>query len=75
MTGQFSIDPNKVLFRWVEDHGGMKFYYVAHVRDGRRVYSYSNYADPLDSNAIPLASASSLDTETASPLTNIRLER
>jgi hypothetical protein len=46
------------------DHGGMKFYYLAHVRDGKLVRSYSNYADPLDSNANPLDIASSEDTST-----------
>lgn len=67
MTGQFSIDPKKVLCRWTEDHEGMKFYYVAHIRDGKVIRSYSNYASPLVSNTRPFESASSLDTSMASP--------
>lgn len=70
MTGQksFAIDPKAVLCRWTEDHDGLKFFYVLHVRDGALVNSYSNYADPLESNTNPAASASSLETSIASPL-------
>ena len=72
MNRQFSIDSSKVLYRWVEDHDGMKFHYVAHERAGKLIYSYSNYADPLESNTKPFDRASFADTSTASPLTKMR---
>ena len=70
VTGQFNIDPASVLCRWVEEHQGLRFYYVAHVRDGKLIRSYSNYADPLDSNARPLDRASSSETCSSLPFVN-----
>ena len=63
-----------MLCKWVEVHGDMKFYYVAHVRDSKVVYSYFSYASPFDSNANPLASASSLDASSNLPFTSMRPE-
>jgi hypothetical protein len=70
----FCIDLKKVLCRWVEEHNGMRWYYVAHVRDRKLVRSYSNCADPLDSNISPLDRASLEDTSTASPFTKMRFD-
>ena len=63
------INPKAVVRRWSEQAGEKTWYYVEHVRDGKTVISYSNYDDPLDSQATPWLTASSLETSLVSPLT------
>ena len=65
----------EIIRKWTEaDRQGNVWYYVDHVRDGRQVTSYSNYADPADSQANPFFSASSLDVSLISPLVNTSSE-
>ena len=69
MTERFYIDPAAVLRKWTEQCEGDTWYYVEHIRDGNAVVSYSNYADPLDSQSNPFFNASSCDTTLNSPFT------
>jgi hypothetical protein len=69
---QFLIDPKTVLCEWIEIHGGMKFYWVLHVTDGKVRRSYSSYCSPLDWKASPPDNACSLETTIGSPLVRSR---
>jgi hypothetical protein len=52
-----------IVKEWTDHYGdGTSCDYVERERDGKWVLSYRNYADPPESNASPLDSASSLDT-------------
>lgn len=73
MTGTgFDFKIGQIVGRWKEEHDGVTWYYVEHIRNGRTVLAYSNYADPLDSYASPLERASPSDTSTASPFVSKR---
>lgn len=57
----------QIVRKWTEQCRGVTWYYVEHIRDGKQVLSYSNYADPADSQSSPFASASPAVTSNVSP--------
>jgi hypothetical protein len=63
----FGFRIGNVVRKWEEEHNGVPWFYVEHVRDGQKVISYSNYANPADSYTSPLERASSSDTSITSP--------